>query len=380
MQVRAFGEVTVYEARGQYQMIVKKLEQEGHGTLQARFEALKRQLHAEGLFSADQKRPIPNFPRTIAIVTSPTGAAVRDVLNIVTRRAPWVRSIIIPVPVQGAEAHLQIAHAIGLLSSNERTGLPKIDTIVLCRGGGSIEDLWNFNEESLARAIYDCPIPVISAVGHEIDFTIADFVADLRAPTPSAAAELAVPDRNTLKRQLQEGRADFAARVIRRLGDLSRQLEWLSKGALMREPERQIRESRMRLDNLTESLDQMAKDKILEEKTRIVASRHALLQARPDRVLDRRAMRLAALSDRLDAATSHRFKEQDRRVAAAAHLLKSLGPESVFKRGFSLTTTEDGKPLTSPDATPPGTVIRTHLAEGTLVSTVNKEADQEKSK
>ncbi|MEZ5330068.1 MAG: exodeoxyribonuclease VII large subunit [Verrucomicrobiales bacterium] len=370
MQLKAYGEITVYEARGQYQMIVKKLEQEGLGTLQARFEELKQRLHAEGLFASEKKKPIPPFPLTLAIVTSPTGAAVRDVLNVLERRAPWVKVIIAPVPVQGANAHAHIVHALELLSQQSGVSLPNIDTIIVCRGGGSIEDLWNFNEESVARAIYTCPIPVISAVGHEIDFTISDFVADLRAPTPSAAAELAVPNGESLARQLTDRRTALNSRVQRRLEQLRRQLDWHARGTLLREPERLIRERSMQLDSLAESLDQTAKDQIGQAKSRLAEARHALIQARPDRVLERRAMRLAALADRLDAAVTTQLKERKQMVAASTQLLKSLGPQSVFNRGFSLTTSEAGKPLSSTKAAPKGTVILTRLADGTLRSEV----------
>ena len=193
-QVQAAGELTVYEPRGQYQLIVHDIEAAGAGVLQARFEALKRKLAAEGLFDAARKRVLPGFPRCLALVTSPSGAAVRDLLNILGRRAPWIRVLVFPVRVQGGGACQEIAQALTTLARPLGGGLPQPDVIVLARGGGSIEDLWCFNEEEVARAIAASPIPVVSAVGHEIDFTIADFVADLRAPTPSAAAELIAPD------------------------------------------------------------------------------------------------------------------------------------------------------------------------------------------
>jgi len=187
-KVRVFAEATVYEARGQLQIIVQQVERAGAGDLQARFEALKRKLQAEGLFDASRKRAIPRFPRVIGIVTSASGAALRDILNVLTRRAPWVQPVLFPVRVQGRGAELEIARAIGKLGRPEAFGYLRCDVLIVGRGGGSIEDLWNFNEEVVARAIAACTIPIISAVGHEIDFTIADFVADLRAPTPSAAA------------------------------------------------------------------------------------------------------------------------------------------------------------------------------------------------
>lgn len=368
MQLKVFGEITVYETRGNYQMIVKKLEQEGQGSLQARFETLKRKLNAEGLFASERKKAIPRFPSTLAIVTSPTGAAVRDVLNVLKRRAPWVNVIIAPVPVQGATAHTNIASILNLLSNGSGTTLPNIDTIILCRGGGSIEDLWSFNEEEVARAIHACAVPVISAVGHEIDFTISDFAADLRAPTPSAAAELAVPDRAALSNQLDEWHTNLNLRTQRNLSQLQQRLDWNAKGSLTREPLRVIRERRMQLDGLTESLDQAATEQIALAKSRLGEARHSLLHARPDRVLERRAMRLASLTDRMDTALAGLLKQKTLQVSSSLQLLKSLGPQSVFSRGFSLTTTADGCVLKKAEDAPEGTVIHTQLAEGRLVS------------
>jgi len=211
--VQVHGEISVYEPRGQYQMVVKQVQAKGKGSLQERFEALKRKLHAEGLFDDENKRPILRFPCVVALVTSPTGAAIQDMLNILTRRAPWVRVLVFPVRVQGHGAELEIVRALEVLGDAENFGLPVPDTIVVGRGGGSLEDLWCFNEEVLARAIAACPIPIISAVGHEIDFTIADFAADLRAPTPSAAAELLAPDVGELQRHFETASRTLRARV-----------------------------------------------------------------------------------------------------------------------------------------------------------------------
>ena len=203
MQVQVYGNVSVFEARGQYQLSVQILQSRGLGLLQAKFEALKRKLDAEGLFDQARKRTLPTFPRRIGIITSSSGAALRDILNVLHRRAPGVEVLINPVRVQGIGAALEIATAIRELSApNDSWKAP--DVLVVARGGGSIEDLWEFNEEIVARAIFHSAIPVVSAVGHEVDFTIADFVADLRAPTPSAAAELAVPDVRDLERRVCE--------------------------------------------------------------------------------------------------------------------------------------------------------------------------------
>src|SRR5438874_163049 len=200
-QVQVYGTVTVYPARGQYQLSVQILQPRGIGLLQAKFEALKRKLEAEGLFAAERKRPLPKFPRRIGIVTSPSGAAVRDMLNVLRRRAPSLQILINPVRVQGTGAAQEIAVAIRELTFPNEAFAP-LDLIVVTRGGGSIEDLWEFNEEIVARAIFHSPVPIVSAVGHEIDFTISDFVADLRAATPSAAAELIAPDVIDLQRQI----------------------------------------------------------------------------------------------------------------------------------------------------------------------------------
>ncbi|HEU0208366.1 MAG TPA: exodeoxyribonuclease VII large subunit, partial [Candidatus Udaeobacter sp.] len=223
-QVQVYGTVTVFEARGQYQLNVQILQLRGLGLLQAKFEALKRKLEAEGLFAAERKRSLPKFPRRIGIVTSRSGAAVRDMLNVLRRRAPWLRILISPVRVQGTGAAQEIAVAIRELAT-PNDGFAPLDLIVVTRGGGSIEDLWEFNEEIVARAIFHSAVPVVSAVGHEIDFTICDFVADLRAPTPSAAAELIVPDIVALHRQLDRCAQVLGRQSLNRLRDAQQRLD-----------------------------------------------------------------------------------------------------------------------------------------------------------
>ena len=212
-QVQVYGNVSVFEARGQYQLSVQILQPRGLGLLQAKFEALKRKLEAEGLFDAARKRALPKFPRRIGIITSPSGAAIRDILNVLKRRGPWLQILINPVRVQGVGAAQEIAVAIRELATPNKNW-SSLDVIVVARGGGSIEDLWEFNEEIVARAIFDSAVPIVSAVGHEIDFTICDFVADLRAPTPSAAAELIVPDIVDLRRHVDNCVACARTRVV----------------------------------------------------------------------------------------------------------------------------------------------------------------------
>src|SRR6266704_1596245 len=223
-QVQVYGTVTVFEARGQYQLNIQILQPRGVGLLQAKFEALKRKLEAEGLFAAERKRPLPKFPRRIGIVTSPSGAAIRDMVNVLRRRAPWLQILINPVRVQGSGAAQEIAVAIREFTLPNEAFAP-LDLIVVTRGGGSIEDLWEFNEEIVARAIFNSAVPIVSAVGHEIDFTICDFVADLRAPTPSAAAELIVPDMIDLQRRIDGCTRVLARQLLNRVRDAQQGLD-----------------------------------------------------------------------------------------------------------------------------------------------------------
>src|SRR6516225_5736215 len=223
-QVQVFGTVTVFEARGQYQLNVQILQPRGVGLLQAKFEALKRKLEAEGLFAPERKRPLPKFPRRIGIITSPGGAAIRDMLNVLRRRAPWLQILIDPVRVQGTGAAQEIAVAIRELAMPNVNWQP-LDLIVVTRGGGSIEDLWEFNEEIVARAIFHSAVPIVSAVGHEIDFTICDFIADLRAPTPSAAAELIVPDVVDLQRRIERCSRSLQRQLLNRVRDAQQRLD-----------------------------------------------------------------------------------------------------------------------------------------------------------
>src|SRR3989454_2856884 len=273
-QVQVYGTVTVFETRGQYQLNVQILQPRGVGLLQAKFETLKRKLQAEGLFAPERKRPLPKFPRRIGIVTSPTGVAIRDMLHVLRRRAPWLQILISPVRVQGTGAAQEIAIAIRELAAPNVNWQP-LDLIVVTRGGGSIEDLWEFNEEIVARAIFHSAVPIVSAVGHEIDFTICDFVADLRAPTPSAAAELIVPDIINLER-----RVDNCAR------------------ALARHLLNRVRDAQQRLDHARETLQRCLAHKIDSYKRGLLHSLRALQARSPARELMMRRSRFVDLHRR----------------------------------------------------------------------------------
>ncbi len=295
------------------------IQPRGVGILQAKFEALKRKLEAEGLFAPERKRPLPKFPRRIGIVTSPSGAAVRDMLNVLRRRAPWLQILINPVRVQGTGAAQEIAVAIRELATPNEVFAP-VDLIVVTRGGGSIEDLWEFNEEIVARAIFHSAVPIVSAVGHEIDFTICDFVADLRAPTPSAAAELIVPDVIDLQRQI-----DRCART------LGRQL--LNR----------VRDAQQRLDHARDTLQRCLAHKIEGYKRGLD---HALrvMQARsPVRELMMRRNHFADLHRRLVACPARLIENARHRFSRIEGILRVLGPDATLRRGYSITMNDRGQ-------------------------------------
>jgi len=374
MLVQAKGRLTVYEARGQYQLTVSLVQAAGAGLLQAKFEALKRKLAAEGLFDAERKRELPAFPRAIGIVTSPTGAALRDMLNVLARRAPWLRVIVSPARVQGEGAAAEIIGAMEELNRLAERGIAPVDAIVLARGGGSIEDLWEFNDEQLARAIGASALPVVSAVGHEIDFTIADFVADLRAPTPSAAAELIVPDAAELLRMLA-GRAAFLHRRVATALEAARlHLTGLTRSALFREPARQIEQAAQRTDLADQSLRRAVESRLAGFSQRIEALGSRVRQHRPDQVLALHRQRIASIATALSGRFERRLRHEKDRLTRAGDMLRLLSPEHTIGRGYTITTTGDGKVIRATADAAPGSELHTRLRDGTVISVVSATA------
>ena len=369
-KVKVFGEVTLYEARGTAQLVVRKVEAAGQGDLQARFEALKKKLNEEGLFDEKLKKKLPAFPQRIGIVTSPTGAALQDMVNVLSRRAPWVTAYVYGVQVQGAGAERGIARAIRELSEPEKHGLPECDVLVVGRGGGSLEDLWNFNEEVVARAISECAIPVVSAVGHEIDFTIADFVADMRAPTPSAAAELVVPDASELGEKL--GRLNEALK--RPLDEAIRHAEavlnFAQRGALSHQSERVLREPMMRMDEAGQRLSQSVERSYNEKALAVRECRTQWRSLHPSMIMERRRDRLDRLGEKLDQLVGHRLEKEEEHLKGLGDLVKALGPESAFERGFSITFGPDGKVVKSPEDVGKGDALETMTGGGVVTSKV----------
>src|SRR5947207_12363960 len=346
-QVQVYGTVTVFEVRGQYQLNVQILQPRGVGLLQARFETLKRKLQAEGLFTPEHKRPLPKFPRRIGIVTSPTGAAIRDILNVLHRRAPWLQILISPVRVQGTGAAQEIAVAIRELATPNENFAP-VELIVVTRGGGSMEDLWEFNEEIVARTIADVTVPIISAIGHEIDFTICDFVADLRAPTPSAAAELIVPDIVDLRRQMDA-----------RVRGLSRELT------------NRLRDSQQRLDHARETLRRCLGHKI-DNYRRGLAHALATLQARsPLRELMLRRNRFGDLQRRFTELPLRTLEHARHRFQRIQGILRVLGPDATLRRGYSITRNERGELIRTIAVVRPKMKLRTRVSDGEFGSTAN---------
>jgi exodeoxyribonuclease VII large subunit len=374
MQVQVRGAMTVYEARGQYQLNVQFAQAAGAGLLQAKFEALKRKLEAEGLFDPDRKRPLPRFPASIGIVTSPTGAALRDMLNILARRAPWARVVIGPVRVQGEGAGGEIAAAVEAFNRFEAMGIPPVQVIVVARGGGSVEDLWAFNEEIVARAIAASVIPVVSAVGHEIDFSIADFAADLRAPTPSAAAELIVPDTEALLRrvgQLSAQAQRIAAGMVAR--EKSR-LDFLARSALFREPQARLAEAAQRADFAAEALNRAMRGKLDLARQRMAASLAALRRHRPDHLLAMRRQLFEAVRLRLDERLRQALSQRRARFDRAAQVFRLLAPDATLARGYSITTKPGGAVVRSAGELRAGEAITTRFHDGTVKSRVEDPA------
>ena len=368
-QVQVYGNVSVFEARGQYQLSVQILQTRGAGLLQAKFEALKRKLEAEGLFDIARKRPLPKFPKRIGIITSPSGAAIRDILNVLGRRAPNVAILISPVRVQGMGAAAEIATALKELSTPNDAWEP-LDLIVVTRGGGSIEDLWEFNEEIVARAIFHSPIPVVSAVGHEIDFSIADFVADLRAPTPSAAAELIVPDSVELSRRVVELGSSIE-KCLRNFVLQSRaRLRFVSERTLARELVQRLRNNQQGVDLAAESLKRGLRQFVADQQAKLAERTQSLKAFDPKRELAARGNALLELNRRF-ASQVPRFLQQARqRFQRIEDILRVLGPDATLGRGYSITTDSAGNVIHSVAAIKSGSRIKTRVSDGAFDSEV----------
>jgi exodeoxyribonuclease VII large subunit len=356
------GRLTVYEQRGEYQLQVVLLEPKGAGALQLAFEQLKRKLEAEGLFAAERKRPIPFLPRRVGIVTSPHGAAIRDMITVIGRRFPGMPILICPATVQGDQAAGEIAASIATLNRLARR--EQIDVIIVGRGGGSVEDLWAFNEEPVARAIFASKVPIVSAVGHETDFTIADFVADLRAPTPSAAAELVVPNRIDLLVTVREWRR----RLFRRLKtELARDVEqWEGLRARLGSPQARLEQAELRVDDHRERLGQGLHVHRRHLSQRYAKARELLLGFRPDRQIPLHRREARALSRRLGPALRRHVRRLRERAEAAVQRLDAVSPLAVMGRGYGIVQDAQGRIVRSVDQVSVGDNLDVRLRDGSL--------------
>ncbi len=366
------GDLTFYEPRGQYQLVVRRVELHGLGALQIAFEQLKQKLAAEGFFAPEHKRPLPRFPQRIGLVTSPTGAAIRDVLHIVARRNPAIEIILAPCRVQGAGAAEEIAAAIQLLNDfGLRTPDSALDLILVTRGGGSLEDLWAFNEEVVARAIYGSALPVVSAVGHEIDFTISDFVADVRAATPSAAAEIITEAAHASRQFVADTPGRLRQHVWRHLERNTEDFAQLARRLARAQPRRCLNEWLQRLDDLQSALlrsaRQTARDRQLAQQN--LAER--LWRVRPAQLLRQRRELLLQAQRRLCEQARHRLRERQDFIKILSARLSLLGPEQVLARGYSITMdAATGRVLCAAQETQTGQRLRTRLKTGEITSRV----------
>jgi exodeoxyribonuclease VII large subunit len=370
-QVLLQGDVTLFEARGQYQLIVRKVEPLGQGALQVKFEKLKRKLEAEGLFAPGRKRPLPGYPARIGLVTSPTGAAIRDVLHVVLRRNPSLQIVLEPCRVQGETAAVEIAKAVHRLNQWSARQSEPLDLILLTRGGGSLEDLWAFNEEVLARAVHESALPVVSAVGHEIDTLITDFVADVRAATPSVAGELITEDVFASRGDLTSTAAYLLRLAKGGVESARRELSRLTHRLGRAHPRRALDDSLQRLDNQLDDLNRLAKQGVVARREHLRLASQRLLSLRPTTLLARRRDQVGWLQRRLAEVPSRVLGKRAASLEQAASLLELLSPKSVLARGYSITRdAATGAVFRDAKNAKPGQMLRTHLHDGEISSTV----------
>ena len=369
-QVLVHARAGLYETRGEYQLVVDQMEEAGDGALRRAFELLKQRLDTEGLFDTQHKQALPPLPVRIGVITSPTGAAIRDILSVLARRFPAIPVLIYPVAVQGEGAGEQIARA--LQRAAERA---ECDVLILARGGGSLEDLWAFNEEVVARAIHACPIPVVSGVGHEIDFTIADFAADQRAPTPSAAAELLSPDQNEWRATLQRQAGLLHAAIMARVRRQQQQLTWLTQRLQQQHPGRRLRERMQRLDELDQRL-QLAWRALWRERSGRLGTLNARLhQHTPLHRLNALGTRRQHLQQRLHLAARRLLEQRRVQLAGTLRALDTVSPLSTLARGYAIVQTQEGQVVRAAGEVNTGDRVQTRLGSGQLICTVDETRD-----
>lgn len=369
MHIVVRARVGLYVERGSYQLVVSHVEEMGDGALQRAFEALKLRLQTEGLFGAEHKKALPAFPRRIGVITSATGAAVKDILTVLQRRFACAEILIYPTQVQGGGAPAQLIKALTLADTQGHC-----DTLIIGRGGGALEDLWAFNDEALARAIHACTTPIISAVGHEVDFTITDFVADVRAPTPSAAAELAVPDGQALLKQLQQQRQQLLTTITQRLQHSRLRLQHALQRC--RHPRERIQERAQRVDDLERRLRQGIHYFSQALVQRVSFSQQQLKTASPLHRVQRQQQYLTQLQQGLQQHITQTCQHKAQAFALTIHALEQLSPLRTLARGYAVATSMTSpQPLHNAAAVQQGEKIKLRLAKGALICRVEDHAD-----
>lgn len=367
-QVVVKAQVSLYEPRGDYQLIVEYMEEAGDGVLRRAFDALKLKLSEEGLFSAIHKKNLPILPKAIGVITSPSGAAIRDILTVLRRRFAAVPVIIYPVAVQGENAKFEIAKALAKANT-----LKQCDVLILARGGGSLEDLWAFNEEIVARAIYASQIPVISGVGHETDVTIADFVADLRAATPSAAAEHATPDQQQWLNKFNELDVRLQQHLQRQLRQQQQKIDWLNGRLNQQHPKQKLTRNQQRLDELDVRLKKAVQLRLAHNQRIVETQTARLWQQTPLSVIRRNQQQQTYLNERLITAINARLKHNNQRLLNASQTLHAVSPLATLNRGYALVTEQaSGQIIRSTGQLKLGDKVITQLAKGRFTSQVNE--------
>ncbi|MDH5300725.1 MAG: exodeoxyribonuclease VII large subunit [Gammaproteobacteria bacterium] len=364
MEVVVRARVTLYEPQGRFQIVVEHMEEAGSGALQRLFEELKAKLQAEGLFATERKRPLPAMPQQIGVITSPTGAAIRDILTTLQRRCASLPVMIYPVLVQGDQAAAQIARTIAL--ANQRN---ECDVLILARGGGSIEDLWPFNDERVARAIAASDIPLVCGVGHEVDFTIADFVADYRAATPTAAAEICSPDQTFLQKRLDQQQQALQRLLQHHLQRAGERLAHVR--ARLQSPARRVQDQQQRLDELQQRLSRATLARLRHDQHRLGQSRAQLLQHAPAQTLATLTLRNQQLQQQLSRAMSKVVTGHRQTLAQLIRTLNAVSPLATLERGYAISFLADGKTVvTDASQLQPGDLMQTRLAQGRITSQV----------
>ena len=365
-QVIVSAQVSLYEPRGDYQLVVEHLEEAGDGALRLAFERLKTKLMQEGLFAAERKKALPQLPKQIGVITSPSGAAVHDILTVLKRRFPAIPVLIYPVAVQGEAAKTEIVHA--LETANQQQW---VDVIILGRGGGSLEDLWAFNEEIVARAIVASEIPVISAVGHEVDITIADFVADVRAATPSAAAEHAVPHQDEWLNGFYAYERQLSQLLQRQIAQEKQRLAWLGKALQLQHPGQKLQRNAQRLDELEQRINQAMQRKLHDMEQQLAIGKHKLKQQNPATTIAAYQQQLLYLQQRLERAVTVKLATLHSRQAAISQTLHAVSPLATLERGYAIVQRQaDGKIIKDAAQVSAGDMLLTRVAQGRVLSEV----------